>query len=97
MTEMAAPSRRSPVDQSARDAAIKERARNVLIDARAGTGKTTTLVTRLVEMVAPSGMIAPSGHDRALGHDRVLGRDRARVRRAYRSDRRDHVHPQGRR
>jgi ATP-dependent helicase/nuclease subunit A len=41
-------------DQAQRDAAIRERARNVLIDAGAGTGKTTTLVNRLIEMVAPT-------------------------------------------
>jgi ATP-dependent exoDNAse (exonuclease V) beta subunit len=41
-------------DQDQRDAAIRERARNVLIDAGAGTGKTTTLVDRLIEMVAPT-------------------------------------------
>lgn len=41
------------VDQSARDAAVVERARNVLIDAGAGTGKTKTLVSRLVNLIAP--------------------------------------------
>jgi ATP-dependent helicase/nuclease subunit A len=41
-------------DQPQRDAAIRERRRNVLIDAGAGTGKTTILVERLVEMVAPT-------------------------------------------
>src|SRR5262245_49616491 len=46
---------RKPVpDQAQRDAAVAERGRNVLIDAGAGTGKTTILVNRLVEMVAPS-------------------------------------------
>jgi ATP-dependent exoDNAse (exonuclease V) beta subunit len=40
-------------DQAQRDAAVAERARNVVIDAGAGTGKTTILVDRLVEMVAP--------------------------------------------
>jgi ATP-dependent exoDNAse (exonuclease V) beta subunit len=42
-------------DQDQRDAAIAERKRNVLVDAGAGTGKTTILVDRLVEMVAPTG------------------------------------------
>ncbi|MBM4245264.1 MAG: DNA helicase UvrD [Deltaproteobacteria bacterium] len=40
-------------DQSERDAAIAERARNVVLDAGAGTGKTTILVERVVRMVAP--------------------------------------------
>jgi len=41
------------VDQAERDAAIGERALNVLIDAGAGTGKTSTLVARIVALVAP--------------------------------------------
>src|SRR5262245_44144165 len=41
-------------DQPHRDAAVEERRRNVLIDAGAGTGKTTILIDRLVEMVAPT-------------------------------------------
>jgi ATP-dependent helicase/nuclease subunit A len=45
---------KSTPDQRQRDAAIAERDRNVLVDAGAGTGKTTILVDRLVEMVAPS-------------------------------------------
>jgi ATP-dependent exoDNAse (exonuclease V) beta subunit len=46
--------RKPAPDQAQRDAAIAERHRNVLIDAGAGTGKTTILVDRLVELVAPS-------------------------------------------
>jgi len=46
--------RKPAPDQAQRDAAIRERTRNVLIDAGAGTGKTTILVDRLVEMVAPT-------------------------------------------
>ena len=42
-------------DQAHRDRAVTERARNVLIDAGAGTGKTSILVARLIEMVAPTG------------------------------------------
>ncbi|MGH7821485.1 MAG: UvrD-helicase domain-containing protein [Candidatus Binatia bacterium] len=38
-----------PSDRASRDAAIRERGRNVLIDAGAGTGKTTTLVARMVD------------------------------------------------
>jgi ATP-dependent exoDNAse (exonuclease V) beta subunit len=45
--------KRAP-DQPQRDAAVAERRRNVLIDAGAGTGKTTILVDRLVQMVAPA-------------------------------------------
>ncbi|MFW5925096.1 MAG: UvrD-helicase domain-containing protein [Myxococcota bacterium] len=41
------------VDQRARDAAVAERARNLIVDAGAGTGKTSLLVRRLVAMVAP--------------------------------------------
>jgi ATP-dependent helicase/nuclease subunit A len=47
--------RRPPApDQAERARAVAERARNVLIDAGAGTGKTTILVDRLVAMVAPA-------------------------------------------
>src|SRR5690348_2558508 len=51
---MAQTKRKAPPDQDQRDAAIAERYRNVLVDAGAGTGKTTILVNRLVELVAPS-------------------------------------------
>ena len=51
---MAQPKEKAPPDQKQRDAAIRERERNVLVDAGAGTGKTTILVERLVELVAPS-------------------------------------------
>ncbi len=46
-------------DQNQRNAAIGERERNVLVDAGAGTGKTTLLVARLVNMVAPSDGSSP--------------------------------------
>jgi ATP-dependent helicase/nuclease subunit A len=42
-----------PVDQDQRTAAVFERERNVVIQAGAGTGKTSTLVRRLVQLVAP--------------------------------------------
>src|ERR1019366_7765830 len=45
--------RTPPADQDQRDAVIAERSRNVVVDAGAGTGKTTLIVRRLVEMVAP--------------------------------------------
>ncbi|HVP66454.1 MAG TPA: UvrD-helicase domain-containing protein [Anaeromyxobacteraceae bacterium] len=45
--------RRDPPDQADRDAAVRARGVNVLVDAGAGTGKTTLLVERLLEMVAP--------------------------------------------
>jgi len=51
---MSSPARAPAPDQAERDAAVRERARNVLIDAGAGTGKTAILVDRLVEMVAPT-------------------------------------------
>jgi ATP-dependent exoDNAse (exonuclease V) beta subunit len=47
--------RKQPPDHRQREAAVAERARNVLIDAGAGTGKTTLLVDRLVAMLAPAG------------------------------------------
>ncbi len=46
--------RRGAPDQAIRDAVIAERARNVLLDAGAGGGKTSLLVARLVDLVAPS-------------------------------------------
>ncbi len=52
---MARRARKPAPDQAHRNAAVAERARNVLVDAGAGTGKTTILVDRLVEMVAPTG------------------------------------------
>lgn len=45
--------KRRPVDQQDRDKAIHERKRNVVINAGAGTGKTTLLVTRLLQLIAP--------------------------------------------
>ena len=47
--------RRPAPDQAQRDAAVAEHHRNVLVDAGAGTGKTTILVDRLVEILAPLG------------------------------------------
>ncbi|MGA8890176.1 MAG: UvrD-helicase domain-containing protein [Anaeromyxobacteraceae bacterium] len=47
-------SARKPLpDQAARDEARTSRGVNLVVDAGAGTGKTTLLVARLVEMVAP--------------------------------------------
>src|SRR5712691_7523023 len=56
---MTPPHNKGPADQAQRDAAIAERARNVLIDAGAGTGKTTLLADRLVELVAPERPASP--------------------------------------
>ena len=46
-------------DLPVRTAAIAERRRNVLVDAGAGTGKTSLVVERFVDMVAPVGGAAP--------------------------------------
>ena len=53
--------RRTPdiADAADRAAAVHERKRNLLIDAGAGTGKTTILVRRFVELVAPAEDAAP--------------------------------------
>ena len=51
---MSTPRRPPPPDQAFRDAAVRSRGENLLVDAGAGTGKTTLLVRRLVEMVAPA-------------------------------------------
>ncbi|WP_242393276.1 UvrD-helicase domain-containing protein [Anaeromyxobacter oryzisoli] len=55
--------RRPAPDQQDRDAAVHARGVNVIADAGAGTGKTTLLVARLVELVAP----ADDGPALALG------------------------------
>ncbi|BDG08592.1 UvrD-helicase domain-containing protein [Anaeromyxobacter paludicola] len=47
-------SRKLPPDHEARRRIVEERARNVLVGAGAGTGKTTTIVERLAGMVAPA-------------------------------------------
>lgn len=52
--------RRIPSDQKAREAVIKERERNVVIDAGAGTGKTTILIDRLVALAAPEDDALPA-------------------------------------
>jgi ATP-dependent helicase/nuclease subunit A len=54
-------------DQADRHAAVLEKQRNVLIDAGAGTGKTTILVGRIVELVAPA-----DDAQAALSIDRVV-------------------------
>jgi ATP-dependent exoDNAse (exonuclease V) beta subunit len=43
----------NPPDEKARWEAVHERERNVLIDAGAGSGKTTILVRRVIQLVAP--------------------------------------------
>lgn len=45
---------KAPPDEKHRKAAVASRGENLIVDAGAGTGKTTLLVRRLVEMVAPS-------------------------------------------
>ena len=41
-------------DSAAREAIVRERSRNVVVEAGAGTGKTHTLVSRILELIAPS-------------------------------------------
>ena len=55
-------------DQQDRDRAILARAVNVIADAGAGTGKTTLLVARLVQLVAPEddGVALPLGRVAAI-------------------------------
>src|SRR5690348_6560747 len=50
----------TPPDQRQRDAARVERARNVVIDAGPGTGKTTLLVDRFLALVAPDDDALPA-------------------------------------
>jgi ATP-dependent helicase/nuclease subunit A len=49
-----------PPDERHREAAVASRGENLLVDAGAGTGKTTLLVRRLVRMVAPVDDAAPA-------------------------------------
>src|SRR5262245_52685207 len=42
-----------PADGTERETAIRERLRNVMVVAGAGTGKTTLLVERVLQLVAP--------------------------------------------
>jgi ATP-dependent exoDNAse (exonuclease V) beta subunit len=70
-------------DQPDRAAAVAERRRNVLVDAGAGTGKTTILVDRLVEMLAPAGggVAVPIGRIAAITFTRkAAGELRLRIR-----------------
>lgn len=72
-----------PPDQDARDEVVRERERNVIIDAGAGTGKTSTLVRRLVDMVAPEGDATPVPIDRIAAvtfTNRAAGELRLRIR-----------------
>src|SRR6266496_2655445 len=57
---MPAQTKKAPPDQAQRDAAITERDRNVVVNAGAGTGKTSILVRRFVDMVAPAKSTAPA-------------------------------------
>ncbi|MFQ5667642.1 MAG: UvrD-helicase domain-containing protein, partial [Candidatus Binatia bacterium] len=54
MTDQTLHSRVPPPDQPARNAIIRERARNVAVVAGAGTGKTKTIIDRAVELLAPT-------------------------------------------
>src|SRR5712691_7435845 len=49
------PTERPPLpDARARRDAVRERRRNVLVDAGAGTGKTTLIIDRVADMIAPT-------------------------------------------
>lgn len=72
-----------PADQDARDEVVRERQRNVIIDAGAGTGKTSTLVRRLVNMVAPLDGAPPVPIERIAAvtfTNRAAGELRLRIR-----------------
>lgn len=71
------------VDQSDRDRAVRERDRNVIVDASAGTGKTSLVVERLVELIAPSDGRDPIAIDRVAAITftrKAAGELRVRVR-----------------
>ena len=75
--------RKPAPDQAQRDRAIHARDVNVIADAGAGTGKTTLLVARLVELVAPSdgGAAIPLGRIAAITFTRkAAGELRLRIR-----------------
>jgi ATP-dependent helicase/nuclease subunit A len=63
--------RPAPVDQDQRTAAVFERDRNVVIQAGAGTGKTSTLVRRLVQLVAPEEYGQPNSDVESLSMRRI--------------------------
>ena len=72
-------------DQADRDRAVHERARNVIVDASAGTGKTKLVIDRMVELLAPTDASDPIAIDRiaaitftrkAAGELRVRARQR---------------------
>jgi ATP-dependent helicase/nuclease subunit A len=58
----------NPPDQDAREAIVRERSRNVVVEAGAGTGKTHTLVNRILELIAPA---AASPHPHPLPLSRI--------------------------
>jgi ATP-dependent helicase/nuclease subunit A len=77
--------RRPAPDQDQRDAAIAARGVNVIADAGAGTGKTTLLVARLVQLVAPAddGPAIPLGRVAAITFTRkAAGELKLRIREA---------------
>ena len=78
--------RKPAPDQAQRDAVIHARGVNVITDAGAGTGKTTLLVARLVELVAPldGGAAIPLGRIAAITFTRkAAGELRLRIREAF--------------
>jgi len=77
--------KRIPADQDQRDTAVYERKRNVIIDAGAGTGKTTIVVDRLVSLLAPADHSTPLDINRIAAVTftrRAAGELRLRIREA---------------
>jgi ATP-dependent exoDNAse (exonuclease V) beta subunit len=57
-------------DSEARQAIVRERSQNVVVEAGAGTGKTHTLVSRILELIAPTAAL-PQSCNRPLLLSRV--------------------------
>ena len=58
-------------DQADRDAAVKDTASSILVEASAGTGKTTTLVNRVLELALADELELGGGDGLEGGEDRA--------------------------